>query len=380
MAGTALLKYPGGKERELPIITAHLPEAFRDFYDPFVGGGSVFFGVTADRYFINDRSDELIGLYRAVQTGDADFFRALTGINENWKLLTRIVREHAGVLSDLYGGFREERISADRLSDRIFEFMFEHGGEFNGMLHADFNYHIDNFIGELRVNLLRKMQNMRRIERKSGLLLPADVVDNIECAFKSAFYMHFRYLMNHRDEIGESAGFDAAVYLFIRDTCYSSMFRYNSHGGFNVPYGGISYNRKNFDKKLVQYRDEAFLRRLGETTIGCADFQTFMEAHRPTEEDLVFLDPPYDTEFSTYAENEFSQGDQERLAEYLMNECQGMFMMVVKNTELIQRLYPEGAPCANGRVLKISSFDKRYSVSFMNRNDKNVKHLMITNY
>jgi site-specific DNA-adenine methylase len=28
------------------------------------------------------------------------------------------------------------------------------------------------------------------------------------------------------------------------------MFRYNSNGEFNVPYGGISYNRKDFSKKI----------------------------------------------------------------------------------------------------------------------------------
>ena len=37
--------------------------------------------------------------------------------------------------------------------------------------------------------------------------------------------------------------------------------------------------------------------------------------------DFVFLDPPYDSEFSTYAKNEFDRGDQARLADYLIKEC-----------------------------------------------------------
>jgi len=48
-------------------------------------------------------------------------------------------------------------------------------------------------------------------------------------------------------------------------------------------------------------------------------------------------------------------------------------MMIIKNTDFIFNLY-------NNRNLNIRSFDKTYLVSFMNRNDKNVEHLLITNY
>jgi DNA adenine methylase len=48
----------------------------------------------------------------------------------------------------------------------------------------------------------------------------------------------------------------------------------------------------------------------------------------------VFLDPPYDSEFSTYAKNEFDKDDQARLAEYLIKECKANFMIVIKNTNV----------------------------------------------
>jgi Site-specific DNA methylase len=88
---------------------------------------------------------------------------------------------------------------------------------------------------------------------------------------------------------------------------------------------------------------------------------------------LFFLDPPYDSEFSTYANNAFTQNDQIRLADYLKSECRAKWMMVIKNTPLISSLY-------SGNGLSIQSFDKKYLVSFMNRNDKNAEHLIITNY
>ena len=105
-----------------------------------------------------------------------------------------------------------------------------------------------------------------------------------------------------------------------------------------------------------------------------------MIQHAPEEDDFVFLDPPYDTEFSTYAKNEFDKDDQARLAEYLINECRGNFMIVIKNTEYISSLYQEGTITANGGNIHVSSFDKKYFVSFQDRNNKEAQHLLITNY
>ena len=89
--------------------------------------------------------------------------------------------------------------------------------------------------------------------------------------------------------------------------------------------------------------------------------------------DFVFLDPPYDSDFSTYAQNEFTKEDQRRLADYLCNKCKGKWMMVIKYTPFIFSLY-------DGKGLNISTFDKKYLVSFMNRNDKQAEHLIIMNY
>ena len=55
-------------------------------------------------------------------------------------------------------------------------------------------------------------------------------------------------------------------------------------------------------------------------------------------------------------------------------------MVDIKYTNFISNLYPIGKICKNGNPIKIIYFDKKYFVSFMNRNDKDVEHLIITNY
>lgn len=88
---------------------------------------------------------------------------------------------------------------------------------------------------------------------------------------------------------------------------------------------------------------------------------------------LFFLDPPYDTEFSTYAQNSFTKKDQERLANYLINKCKAKWMLIIKNTDFIYQLYHQ-------QGIYIQTFEKEYLVSFMNRNDKKTTHLLISNY
>lgn len=57
----SLLKWAGGKEQELRYILPMIPP-FHHYYEPFVGGGAVFFSMQAEMKFINDKSSELISL------------------------------------------------------------------------------------------------------------------------------------------------------------------------------------------------------------------------------------------------------------------------------------------------------------------------------
>ena len=151
------------------------------------------------------------------------------------------------------------------------------------------------------------------------------------------------------------------------------MFRYSSKGEFNVPYGGIAYNSKFLKKKLNYYKSRELRQHFSKTKIYNLDFEEFLRTITPSENDFVFLDPPYDSEFSTYAQNAFTRDDQKRLADYLINECKAKWMLIIKNTDFIYNLY-------NKDGVNIRTFDKEYVVSFMNRNDKKVTHLLITNY
>lgn len=63
----SFLKWPGGKYRLLPHILPVLPKC-QVLVEPFVGSGVVFLNTEYDAYQINDVNQDLIGVYRAIQT------------------------------------------------------------------------------------------------------------------------------------------------------------------------------------------------------------------------------------------------------------------------------------------------------------------------
>ena len=369
-----ILKWAGGKEQELKYIIPKLPESFTNYYEPFVGGGAVYTALQANKYFINDKSKELISLYRSITNRDRKvFFHATEEIIHNWDLLAFVTEKNAEFFIKTYKNFSENRITETKLKDILFEFILKNAEQFNGMFSTIFNFNIENFIKEIKVNLIRKIKRMKELEQLKSKLPDNDILDNIETALKSAFYMHFRHIYNNTEKYNIQNGFKSAIFLFIRNFAYSGMFRYNSNGEFNVPYGGIGYNRKNYSKKIDYLKTKELQSLLENTKIENLDFEDFFILHQPKKNDFVFLDPPYDSEFSTYAKNEFTRNDQERLANFMINKCEAKWMMIIKNTDFIFGLY-------NNKGLNIQSFEKTYLVSFMNRNDKNVEHLLITNY
>lgn len=369
-----IVKWAGGKEQELKKIIPNLPLYFENYYEPFVGGGAVYTALQAKHYYINDRSEELIDLYINIANKENElFFEAIDEIIHNWDLLSIVVYQNHDFFLSAYKNYSTNKVDTTQLKNILFEFILNNSKQFNGMFSTMFNFNIENFIKEIKINLIRKIKRMKQLEGIRQKLPDSEVLDNIETAFKSAFYMHFRHIYNNRVKYKLDTTFKSAIFLFIRNYAYSGMFRYNLKGDFNVPYGGIGYNRKNFAKKVTYLRSKELKTLLRNTSVYNLDFQSFLQKSKPKENDFIFLDPPYDSEFSTYANNEFNRNDQIRLSNYLKFECKAKWMLIIKNTEFISNLYFDMG-------FNIHSFDKKYLVSFMNRNDKNAEHLLITNY
>ena len=366
------LKWAGGKAQEMKYFLPLIP-SFERYYEPFIGGGAVFFALQPSKSFINDRSPELFRLYTMIAEQNADFFHTLDTLLYGWQTISRIVDREAAYLIHAYTQYATDVCSGEELEAHLIEFIQQHRQEFAAIVATCFSDHAENFMHELKRNLLSKTRRMKTLERKKWRLPESDIIANIECALRSAFYMHLRHLYNNTQVYAIQAGRAAAIFFFVRENAYASMFRYNSRGAFNVPYGGISYNRKDLARKIDYMRSSSLRQLLKDTVIENMDFEAFLGQYAPQANDFIFLDPPYDSQFSTYTQNKFSMEDQARLAAYLRERCPARWMLVIKNTPAIVRLYAHPG-------LNVRTFDKKYLVSFQDRNDRNTRHLIITNY
>ena len=140
-----LIKWAGGKEKELKYIIPNLPKKFVDYYEPFVGGGAVYTGIyninQANNYYINDKSEELICLYLSITNGDRQvFFKILDEIVHNWALLTTVIQKYKKFFIQTYKEYSTDKIDYNKLKNILFEFILAHSDRFNVMFFSIFNF------------------------------------------------------------------------------------------------------------------------------------------------------------------------------------------------------------------------------------------------
>lgn len=75
------VKWAGGKRQLLPLITLHLPKKFERYFEPFLGGGAVFFNLvskdTPAKWFISDLNYDLILSYITIRDRVTELISAL---------------------------------------------------------------------------------------------------------------------------------------------------------------------------------------------------------------------------------------------------------------------------------------------------------------
>ena len=268
------MKWPGGKTGEILEIAPRIPPHDR-YFEPFFGGGSIFFSQINKSSYVNDSHHDLMMFYKCVKNQDAHFFSLL-----------------------------------------------------------------DNFIADW---------NRRADDRPS-------------------IYMEIRSRYNSAKE----ATIQKAVDFFIlREYAYGGMFRLNSMGEFNVPFGH-AYVKKNIQKKVNYLSSDSILQKFENLELYNVDFEEFSKNFIFNEHDFMFVDPPYNCIFTRYNGHSFDVSDQERLASFLL-DFTGQFMLVTQYTDLMRELY-------DSSKVSVHTYDKQYRFNIKGRFNRAVQHALIINY
>lgn len=171
----------------------------------------------------------------------------------------------------------------------------------------------------------------------------------------------------------------SVLFIFLNRTCFNGLYRVNSSGKFNVPYGSYK-NPTILDIDNIVKVSEA----LSNVTILNGDF-SIIEKY-VDEKTFVYFDPPYrplsvTSSFTSYEKNNFNDEEQIRLAnfyKYLHNEKHAKLMLsnsdpknINENDDFFDVLYKD---------FNIKRVEAKRAINSDRNGRGKITELLITNY
>lgn len=233
-----IVKWVGGKRQLMFELIKNIPKSYNRYFEPFIGGGALFFELQPEQAYISDMNEELINLYSVVR-------------------------------------------------NNVYELI------------KDLSKH------EVSKEYFLEIRNIDRTEQYTEL-------SDVERASR---------------------------FIYLNRTCFNGMYRVNSQGQFNVPFGHYK-NPRIIDKNNLLNCSEL----LKKTEIKCADFSEILT--KVKKGDLVYFDPPYvplneTSSFTSYTKDGFDINMQFKLRDVCdeLDNKGVKFMLSNSDTKLVNELY-----------------------------------------
>lgn len=238
ISASPVIKWAGGKRQLLPELKARLPHQYNRYFEPFIGGGALYFDQAPLNAYISDINPELVNLYLVIR--------------EDVEALIADLSTHENSL---------EYFTQIRAWDRDSEY--------------------------------KSISPVRRASR----------------------------------------------FIYLNKTCFNGLYRVNSKGYFNVPFG--RYANPNFLNKDALFAASEVLQT---TQIECASFDNILKY--VSKGDFVYFDPPYiplsqTASFTSYAKEDFGMDKQHQLKSLCdrLSDMGVMFMLSNSDTPEANSLY-----------------------------------------
>jgi len=131
----------------------------------------------------------------------------------------------------------------------------------------------------------------------------------------------------------------SSMFIYFNKTAFNGLYRVNSNGEFNVPFGRYVNPSIVQEKKIIEASEL-----LKETKIKKISFEKILNFTK--EDDFIYFDPPYQpisdtSNFTSYQKTDFSEKDQEKLANVFKKLDSKNCKVMLSNSEhpLIKKLY-----------------------------------------
>jgi len=220
------LKWAGGKTQLMAEILSRFPDSYKNYYEPFLGGGAVFFALGPKKGHLSDVNEVLIHTYKAIRDD------------------------------------------------------------------------VDKVIAQLKKH-------------------------------RATEQYYYRMRAKNPEKLGVVQA--AARTIYLNRTCFNGLYRVNSKGEFNVPYGKYA-NPKICNEVNLHSVSNAL------KNVDIRVSSAFESAARAKKGDLVYFDPPYDpvsstASFTSYTRGRFGRDEQAQLAELFGKLAQRGVHVVLSNSD-----------------------------------------------
>lgn len=121
-----LIKYRGGKLKEIPTIEQYIPHFEGRYIEPFFGGGALYFHLAPQRAIINDINSKLMAFYQ--------------GIRDNFD----VVKQELDTISEIYESnqinYEKKKAKApdQRIENKNEELYYRIRNMFNGIMESEY--------------------------------------------------------------------------------------------------------------------------------------------------------------------------------------------------------------------------------------------------
>ena len=166
----------------------------------------------------------------------------------------------------------------------------------------------------------------------------------------------------------------AARLIFLNKTCFNGLYRVNSQGFFNVPYG--KYKKPVIYEELLLRQISSYLN-TGEIVILNCDFKNAVSS--ADEKSFVYFDPPYHSpdklNFTGYQAVRFDEKEQKRLFDVITGLTNRGVKCLLSNsdTDYIRELY-------KNKLFEIISVEAKRSINSDSSGRGNVNEVLIKNW
>lgn len=197
---------------------------------------------------------------------------------------------------------------------------------------------------------------------------PCELIEELS---KTRYVNTEKYFYEIRDEKPQEEVEATARFIYLNKTAFNGLYRVNSSGKFNTPFGKYS-NPKILDVENILAVHNA----LQKDEITCLDFEEAVST--AWKKDFVYFDPPYQpisktSSFTKYTSQDFTEKDQVRLLQCFKRlDRKGCYVMLSNSySEFIKEIYSEFTQ---------HTVRARRAINCVGSSRGNVNELIITNY